>query len=318
MTFTDKVSPKHTMKKRSAIVFIIFLQSLTIAAQQISLKSEGLNLSLSPKGQVTTLLNPVSGKNYLAIEEKSPLLKIRVGTDWYEPTEAIFKSGIISLIYQPVKITVQIKVTQKKTHLTFELIKIDMNDKVNAVIWGAYPTVIKKSIGEVVGVVRDGEYAIGIQALNPKTLGGELSNSEGSVESAGSRGSTAIAQPYGSSLQAFSLNRSKDRKLTVWGRSEMPVKAIVNETTLGSKIALFGCPEPQVLSNIGAIEVAEGLPHALINDIWFKQSPETGRAYLIGDFDETTIDAMLDYTQQAGLASLYHEGPFQSWGHFIL
>jgi hypothetical protein len=27
---------------------------------------------------------------------------------------------------------------------------------------------------------------------------------------------------------------------------------------------------------------------------------------------------MLDYTQQAGLMSLYHEGPFLSWGHFIL
>lgn len=250
--------------------------------------------------------------------EKAPLLKIRIGDNWYEPTDATFKSGIISLIYLPVKITALVKVVQKKTHLTFELIKIDANDKVNAVIWGPYPTVISKTIGEVVGVVRDGEYAIGIQALNPKTLGGVLKNSEGSVETTGSRGSTAVAQTYGSSLQAFSLDRSLDRKLTVWGRPEMPVKAIPNETTLGSKIAIFGCTEPQVLSRIGAIELAEGLPHALINGVWFKQSPETGRAYLISDFDETTVDAMLDYTQQAGLASLYHEGPFQSWGHFIL
>nr|WP_199080432.1 hypothetical protein [Pedobacter sp. ASV19] len=304
--------------KKISILFIILIQYLNVSAQEIGLKSEGLNLSLSARGQLTTLSNPVSGKNYLAMGEKAPLLKIRVGDNWYEPTDANFKSGIISLIYLPVKITVQVKVIQKKTHLTFELIKIDANDKVNAVIWGPYPTVISKTIGEVVGVVRDGEYAIGIQALNPKTLGGVLKNSEGSVETTGSRGSAAIAQPYGSSLQAFSLDRSEDRKLTVWGRPEMPVKAIPNETTVGSKIALFGSAEPQVLSRIGAIEVAEGLPHALINGVWFKQSPETGRAYLISDFDEKTVDAMLDYTQQAGLASLYHEGPFQSWGHFIL
>ncbi|WP_316789391.1 hypothetical protein [Pedobacter frigoris] len=306
------------MKNKIVILCLIFFQFLTAAAQQISLKSDGLNLNISAKGQLTALSNSVSGKNYLAAGEKAPLLKIRVDADWYEPTEAIFKSGMITLVYQPAKIRVQVKVNQKKTHVTFELIKIDVKDKVNAVIWGPYPTVISKTIGEVVGVVRDGEYAIGIQALNPKTLGGVLSNSEGSVEAAGSRGSTAIAQSYGSSLQAFSLDRSKDRKLTVWGRPEMPVKAIANETTLGSKIALFGCAEPQVLSRIGAIEVAEGLPHALINGVWFKQSPETGRAYLISDFDESTVDAMLDYTQQAGLASLYHEGPFQSWGHFIL
>lgn len=303
------------MKKQLAIFCAFFFQFLIVTAQEINLNSEGLNVRVSFKGQLTALSNPASGKNYLALAEKASLLQVRVGNDWFDPTEARFKSGIISLVYQPVKITAQIKVIQKKTHVTFELIKIDAKDKVNAVIWGSYPTTINKTIGEVVGVVRDDEYAIGIQALNPKTIGGVLSNQEGSNDA---RGSTAIAQTYGSSLQAFSLDRSKDRKITVWGRPEMPVKAIVNETTLGSKIALFGAAEPSVLARIGEIEIAEGLPHALINGVWFKQSPQTGRAYLIADFDETTVDAMLDYTQQAGLASLYHEGPFKSWGHFIL
>ncbi len=303
------------MKKRIAIFCALCIQFITVSAQQINLKTEGLSLIVSAGGQLTALFNPASGRNYLATGEKAPLLQIRVGNDWFEPTEATFKSGIIALFYLPVKITVKIKVIQKKTHISFELIKIDAKDKVNAVIWGPYPTIINKTIGEVVGVVRDGEYAIGIQALNPKTIGGVLSNQEGSNEA---RGSTAIAQRYGSSLQAFSLDRSKDRKITVWGRQEMPVKAIPNETTLGSKIALFGAAEPAVLARIGEIEIAENLPHAFINGVWFKQSPETGRAYLIADFDETTVDAMLDYTQQAGLASLYHEGPFKSWGHFIL
>lgn len=302
---------KHTLP----FICTFLLQSWTLSAQPITLKSEDLNLALSANGQIIALSNPASGKNYLAPGEKAPLLQIRVDNDWYAPTEASFKSGIISLVFQPANIKAQVKVQQKNTHITFELIGLNAKDKVNAVVWGPFPTIIKQTIGEVVGVVRDGEYAIGIQCLNPKTIGGVLSNAEGSNEH---RGSTAVAQTYGSSLQAFSLDRSKDRKITVWGRPEMPVQAIPNETTLGSKIALFACSEPQVLSRIGAIEVAEGLPHALIDGVWFKQSPETGRAYLISDFNEQTVDALLDYTQQAGLVSLYHEGPFQSWGHFIL
>jgi hypothetical protein len=299
----------------SAIICILFIQSLTISAQPIILKSEGLNLTLSAKGQLIALANPASQNNYLAIGEKAPLLQVRIGNDWYEPTGATFKSGMITLLYRPVNVTAQLKVIQKKTHITFELIKFTVNNKINAVIWGPYPTVINKTIGEVIGVVRDGEYAIGIQTLNPKTVGGVLSNAEGANEA---RGSTAIAQAYGSSLQAFSLDRSKERKITVWGRPEMPVKAISNETTIGSKIALFGCEESKALTRIGEIEIAEGLPHALIDGVWFKQSSETGRAYLISDFDEQTVDEMLNYTQQAGLVSLYHEAPFQSWGHFIL
>jgi hypothetical protein len=299
----------------SAIVFILFVQVIAVWAQPLVLKSKDFNLTLTTKGQLTALTNPTQQNNYLPIGEKAPLLQIRVNQNWYKPTGATFKSGVVTLLFQPVNVTAHIKVIQKKTHFTFELIKLNLPNQVNAVIWGPYPTVINKTIGEVVGVVRDGQYAIGIQALNPKTVGGVLSNSEGANEA---RGSTATPQPYGSSLQAFSLDRSKDRKITVWGRAEMPVKAIPNETTIGSKIAIFGCEESNVLARIGEIEIAEGLPHALINSIWFKQSPETGRAYLISDFDEQTVDEMLNYTQQAGLASLYHEAPFQSWGHFIL
>ena len=307
------------MKKLLCISLILFFQVLTLSAQQISLRTDDLNLTISPGGQVTEMLNRTTGKNYLPVGEKAPLLRIRVGSVWEEPSKAVFnsKSSLITLNFPGSKISAEIKVAQNKSHLSFRLIRLNAKEKVNAVCWGPYPTVIGKTIGEVIGVVRDGEYAIGLQTLNAKTLGGVLKNEEGADES---RGSVAISQPYGSSLQAFSLDRSKNRMVTVWGQNypNMPVEAIPDETTIGSAIALFGCPEKQVLSRVGVIELAEGLPHPMINGVWLKQSPETGRAYLISDFDEKNIDEMLDYTQKAGLMWLYHEGPFKSWGHFIL
>ena len=108
------------MKKRIAIFCALCIQLITVSAQQINLKSEGLNLNVSAGGQLTTLFDPASGRNYLATGEKAPLLQIRVGNDWFEPTEATFKSGIIALFYLPVKITAKIKVIQKKTHISFE------------------------------------------------------------------------------------------------------------------------------------------------------------------------------------------------------
>ncbi|MFD1818929.1 hypothetical protein SAMN04515674_11127 [Pseudarcicella hirudinis] len=306
------------MKKTILINLILFILSFNVWAQPIQLKTDELSLNISSSGQITTMMNPKTGKNYLAIGEKAPLLKIQTGQEWEEPALAAFnnKSGIITLSFAISKVSAEIKVIQKTTHLVFELIHLNAKNEVNAVIWGPYPTIIGKTIGEVIGVVRDGEYAIGLQALNVKTIGGVLKNSEGADYS---RGSVAVSQPYGSSLQAFSLDRSKDRKITVWNQyPNMPVKAIANETTIGSKIALFGCPENQVLARIGAIELAEGLPHPLINGLWHKQSPETGRAYMISDFDEGNIDSLLNYAKQADLMSVYHEGPFQSWGHFVL
>ena len=315
----------YKMKNNEIRIFnllslLFFLLSfLTVSAQTITLKTDGLLLTITPTGQLFALTNPANGKNYLATGENAPLLRIRTGYEWEDASKASWdeKTALLTLFYPVSKVAAEIKVIQNETHLVFGLVRWSPDKEVNAVTWGPFPTIIGQTIGEVIGVVRDGEYAIGIQALNTKTLGGVLKNAEGSEDM---RGSVAVSQPYGSSLQAYSLDRSKARKVTVWNNQypDMPVAAIPGETTIGSRIALFGCPEAQVLNHIGAIELAEGMPHPLINGTWHKQSPETGRAYLIADFNENNIDAMLDYTRQAGLKALYHEGPFLSWGHFIL
>ena len=307
------------MKKIIPLFFISFLVLTSVLAQTITFKTSDLNVSISDNGKITEIVNPATGKDFMPQDQSGPILAIRIGTMWKGVTHATFnkEANLMTLYYPGSNVTACIKVTKHKTYLVFELVKLTPSDQVNAVLWGPYPTTINKVIGEVVGVVRDGNYAIGLQALNTKTIGGVLKNGEGADES---RGSVALKQDYGSSLQAFSLDRSKARKITVWGENypNMPVEPIPNETTIGSKIALFGCPESQVLNRIGDIEIGEGLPHPLINGIWIKQSPETGRAYLISDFNETNIDSMLEYTRKAGLNSLYHEGPFKSWGHFIL
>jgi hypothetical protein len=298
---------------------ILFLESVCFARAQTELRTDRLMIIVSDKGQIIRMADPVTHIDYLAGDIGAPLMKIRTGKDWEEPGRAIYnpRSAKITLIYLNSGIKADIAVMVSNDHLAFKLVRVNRENVVNAVCWGPYPLVISKTIGEVIGVVRDTSFAIGIQALNVKTIGGMLKNEGGTDDS---RGSAAVAQPYGSSLQAYSLDRSHPRKLTVWGNQypEMPVKAIPGETVTGSAIALFGCREEKVLETIGKIELSHGLPHPLINGNWLKESPETGRAYMISDFTERNIDDFLEFTQKAGLTSLYHEGPFQSWGHFVL
>ena len=181
-------------------------------------------------------------------------------------------------------------------------------------LWGPYPATIRETVGEVIGVVRDGAFALGLQSLNPKTLGGFPENDEGSAD----RPYAARQTAWGSVLQAYSMDRSKPRSIAVWSKRapNMPVPAVPGETVIGSKIALFGCREEKALETIGQIELAEGLPHPLIDGVWAKASPERGRSYLIADFSEADIDEMLGYVKRANLMSLYHGNPFKSWGHY--
>ncbi|MCO5946553.1 hypothetical protein [Mucilaginibacter flavidus] len=301
------------------ILQALFILSVLNADAQVQFSTGSLRLGLDKKGFLTELSNPQSGKNYLYTDTLSALLTVVSNNKKYLPARMAYNSSAktISLKYQPIDVTVEIKVTPKNTHLTLEIVKATPGKNIDAVIWGPFKTTIHKTVGEVIGVVRDGEVAVGVQVLNVKTLGGDFPNSEGSNWG---RGNAATAYVWGSTLQAYTINRDRERLVDAWGGQfkNMPVQAIKGETVVGSKIALFTCAESKTLDVIETITVDEKLPYPTVNKTWFKKSTEYGRSYLISSFSEQDVDEMIAYTKKAGLISLYHEGPFKSWGHYTL
>jgi hypothetical protein len=208
---------------------------------------------------------------------------------------------------------------------------------VHLAIWGPYPTTVRETIGETVGVVRGEGFAMGIQALNPRTLGGYPWNENdampqldifesGDYSDLAEEGKRYVlyrveaAKPdsFGSTLQAYVRNRSEARVIPNWGVDRYVAPPFDDGGVVGSAIALFGCPEEETLSVLGAIEVAEGLPHPTIDGIWGKEARSASAAYLILPFSDATLDRALDVTRRAGLRYLYHPEPFRTWGHFPL
>jgi hypothetical protein len=290
------------------------------AAGQADLSTDALGVRIDQRGQVVSLLDRQHGREYLPSGQAAPLLSIKTAAGGIDPPSVLAydpKTGIVTLTYAARGVRARVKATRKPTHLVLEIVGIEPANTVDAVVWGPYPTTIGETVGEIIGVVRNAEFAIGIQVLNLKTLGGYPINDEGSDPS---RSNVAQAKPFGSVLQAFSLDRSRPRRVAGWVGQfpNMPVPPIPGETVVGSSIAIFGCPAAVTLERIGAIEVAEHLPHPLVDGQWVKQWRDLGRSYLIAPFTEATVDALLDYTRRANLMSLYHPGPFASWGHYGL
>jgi hypothetical protein len=299
----------------SAGFALLFLASTS----QVSFTAGELKLGLDKQGLVTEILSSVTGKNYLSTDTVAPLLTVVSAGKRYQPNQMIVDKGRgkLTLMYKLAGVTVELLVTNKQTHLVLEVVKAQPANKVEAVIWGPYPNTISKIIGEIIGVVRDADVALGIQVLNIKTLGGDYPNSEGSTWS---RGIAAVSKNWGSSIQAYSMNRELNRTVDAWGGQQvnMPVKPLKGESVVGSKIAMFSCREPEKLDRLERIELDEKLPHPTVKGVWIKKSPIYGRSYLISSFTENDIDEMIGYVKRAGLISLYHEGPFKSWGHYIL
>ena len=286
------------------------------AFPQVEYATPEFRLTVDPRGSVTSMYDRITQTEYLAQGQPAPFLAVfRTGRVEGPSRAFALSADTLRLQFAESAASIDVAVSRKPTHLTFEIVRVTPADAIDGAIWGPYPTSISRTVGEIVGVVRDERYAIGIQALNPKTLGSYPDSAEGFDMS---RGRAAEQRPWGSVLQCYSLDRTRPRNADVWlgNFPNMPIPPLPGETVLGSKIALFGCPEPDALDRIGAIEVAEGLPHPVIDGVWFKKSPEQGRSYFIADFDERMIDTLLDCTKRAGLMTLYHMQPFASWGHY--
>jgi len=302
----------------SILLSVLLMQAVNSNAQ-VKLSAGQLAIDINNKGMLQSIQHLPGGSNYLSTDTTAPILTLVSNSKHYLPNSISYKkaTNLISISYQPAAVTIDIKVLVNKNYLTLEIVKATPEQNIEAIIWGPFPTTISKTVGEVIGVVRDDEVAIGIQVLNVKTLGGNYPNTEGS---SWARGIAAIPYKWGSTLQAYTINRNRPRHVDAWGGDfkNMPVAAIPGETVVGSKIALFSCAEPNTLDMLETITLAEKLPHPTMNNIWFKKSEQYGKSYLISSFGEKDVDEMIAYTKRAGLISLYHEGPFSSWGHYIL
>jgi hypothetical protein len=302
------------MKYCLIIICLYFVCQNTQAQQTFTTAS--FKMEVNNKGQVTSLMDLSAQKEYVYHDTTSALLRLKTKGQWELPTSMQSDRSKQILIFRfPSQVVIDVKAIQQDTHISFEITGAKPMERIDRIMWGSIATTINKTVGEIIGVVRNDNFAIGIQALNIKTIGGYPFNDEGYELT---RGSAALPKTWGSVLQAYSINRALPRKISVWNNSfeNMPVVPLPNETVAGSKIAIFGVAENKALEIIGKIELAEGLPHPVFNGEWIKQSAELGRSYIISNFSEDDVDDMIKYVQRAGLMSLYHEGPFTTWGTY--
>lgn len=310
----------------------------------VTLTNRSFTIAVDTTGKVSNLHVTGSNRDLVSTLSASPILQLRVAGKFHAPTQAAWKasgksssSGRLTLTFADIPALASVSVVLHNQYLRLELKKLVTKEPIEVAMWGPYSTTVNDQIGEVVGVVRDQTVAVGIQALNIKTLGGfPWSESDAAQEYDADdrgtypnlaielrkqqhfRGNTAVYTADGSSVQAYCRNRNQDRTIENWGWPSYFAPRFEDGGIIGSKVALFACPADQALPTIGEIEVAEKLQHPLLGGKWQKETEAATSSYLIVDFSEKTIDEAIEMTRRAGLHYLYHSSPFETWGHFIL
>ncbi|MCU6709140.1 hypothetical protein M6D81_10495 [Paenibacillus sp. J5C_2022] len=303
-----------------------------------------LLIRLNEAGEIVEWQDADSGRELRSGKRGLPFIRAAVAGKTELPTSMSYAEEVdtLTFVFAECGARIDIAVTIRDRYAAFRVSGI-AGEEPDAIIWGPYMSSLSGSIGESVGVVHDGQFACGIQALNAKTIGGwpvELDRLEG-VQDTYSGSDAGMPDPDsrkpsdnkfkyevcaawptgdGSMLQAYARNRTRAARRKVWNLPDIPVAPIEGEDAFiaGTGIALFGSRFVDVLHTIEDIELGEGLPHPMIEGVWGKTSPAANQSYLITDFTEQTISDAVRYARMANLSYVYHPDPFSEWGHFTL
>lgn len=337
---------------RSGLFLVLLLLMAFRMPEGVELTTDYIRLRFDGTGNIISLTDKATAREFIPKGVSSPLLSLYKDSVYTYPASMSFNEAKeqITLKYKNGAVAV-IAATSKGKYIRFELLSLTPRKGVQAVVWGPYPTTISQLIGETVGVVRDDEFAVGVQALKINTIEGIPDDGDQSgggsfidplpgqtlpaalkekigqpvgadVNTDGDmpeyvrlyRGSLAVKKPYGSDLRLFSRDRRLPR--VIGSGATLQQVQPVNADLAGSAIALFGCPAAAALDVIEQVEIKEGLPHPMLDGVWIKRSPRMSEAYLM--YEGKSIDNALQYAKEGNFRLVHIGDIFKSWGHFRL
>lgn len=310
-------------------------------AAAVRLDAGYLTVGMDAAGTVTSLTDARTGTGHLAPGKAAPLVSLVVDGRQVPPTEVVrsrTRPGVLTFANDEAGYEIDVRAADRGTYTTLEATRVAAPDgaDVQTLLWGPLATAVTETVGETVGVVRDGGFAIGLRPLTDRTEGAwpqeyqdfgwesEVADNPSDLQVAPhEEWSAAGRTPWGSVLRAFTYDYTKERERRSRTGHRIPVGPLPGSEgrIAGSKIALFGsAPElaPTVLSEIAA---GEGLPYPTQDGQWQKAAQASSQSFLVlGDLRTGNIPAAARYAGAAGIDYLYSlpnaVGPWQSTGHY--
>lgn len=163
------------MQKKRLYLSIIFLLSCLAtlkAGELFRFTTKYMILSVNDKGYIESLKSK-SGKEYIPEKHMPAFVNLYQNDRLIHPEAASYDESEAEMILSyPNGSVAKVRIDRKEEYLRMELLSVSPANGVDNVVWGPYNTTISKTLGEIISVVRDDEFAIGIMALDDNTTSG--------------------------------------------------------------------------------------------------------------------------------------------------
>jgi hypothetical protein len=148
-----------------------------LVAGALTLQTRDARVLIDTRGMIVSLAERRSGKEYAVPGHPSPLLSLHEGKAPYAqlvyPQSATFDRAKGELeIRFPNGVVAEVRAEAKPGYFRFKLIALQNRRSVDNIVWGPVNTSISQYMGDILGVVKDERWAIGLYGIDDNTISG--------------------------------------------------------------------------------------------------------------------------------------------------
>jgi hypothetical protein len=141
------------------------------------------SFKIDAKGFITSISAKPSGKEYCPAGRPSPLLSLHESDTPNDklvaPQAASYDAANQAITLQyPNGAAAVVKIAAKDQYLRFQLVALTPRGTVDNIVWGPLRTTVAKLIGDLLGVVRDDDWAIGLYGIDDNTIAGPVTDGD--------------------------------------------------------------------------------------------------------------------------------------------
>ncbi|MBN8460050.1 MAG: hypothetical protein J0M04_19660 [Verrucomicrobia bacterium] len=158
---------------------LTLLAALTGAGAEQILQTRHATLLVDDRGFITSLKSTASNKEYSPKGHPSSLLSLhengKPNHELIQPTAAVYDAAKHQFTLRFSNgAAATVSAGSKGDYFRFQLVALEPRGAVDAVVWGPLNTTVSGKIGDIIGVVRDRDFAIGMYGLDDNTIPGAV------------------------------------------------------------------------------------------------------------------------------------------------
>jgi hypothetical protein len=222
------------------------------------LENEFVRLQLSDTGQLLSLVDKASGRDYAGLVPGHPVFDCRRGERVLHPISVLQEGGRLAVRF-PEGVEARIALRAHGRFFTFELSELTGPEVDQFTLCGVATSIERHRVW-IIGGAYDDEFAVCVQAITPN-----VDQTCSALDGGGTLLSATCYRKYG---------------------------------LVGAKAALIACPRSELRRTIPEMEAAVGLPSARWDGVWAKDSPRVKRSYLFAiGFGEKDCDDLIRFAK---------------------